>query len=217
MLTSSLRGRAFTLIELLVVIAILSLLSSILLVSLNEARVKARNSKRVQDLIQVRNALELYRAQFGQYPVPCNRPLPSPAPDCNTKGISCWDCVGTVYEGYTTGAEIRDSERLSEIAPYLTPRPEDPRLDPTSPDSSKGYWYQADSNGNNYKVILTETVEGGSGNIIDGDYRYAGGIPTILQDPNYMPQALNIPSLSISSTGGKCWTWDVNVNTAFCP
>lgn len=51
----------FTLIELLVVISIISLLSSVAFSSLTSARSKARDSKRVQSMIQIRNALELYR------------------------------------------------------------------------------------------------------------------------------------------------------------
>jgi len=61
--------KGFTLIELLVVIAIISLLSSVVLASLNSAREKARDSKRIQDLAQIKNALELYRADNGYYPI----------------------------------------------------------------------------------------------------------------------------------------------------
>jgi type II secretion system protein G len=52
--------KGFTLIELLVVIAIIGLLASIVLVSLNSARQKARDSRRLTDIRQVALALELY-------------------------------------------------------------------------------------------------------------------------------------------------------------
>ena len=60
--------KGFTLIELLVVISIIGLLSSIVLASISTARVKGRDSKRLQDLVQLRNALELYRLDKGAYP-----------------------------------------------------------------------------------------------------------------------------------------------------
>jgi general secretion pathway protein G len=62
------KNRGFTLIELLVVIAIIGILSSIVIVNLNIARAKARDAKRVQDLLQIKTALELYRNQYGSYP-----------------------------------------------------------------------------------------------------------------------------------------------------
>ncbi len=59
---SSERGHAdgqkgFTLIELLVVIAIIGLLSSVVLASLNSARAKARDARRVSDLKQIANMI----------------------------------------------------------------------------------------------------------------------------------------------------------------
>ncbi len=61
-------NNGFTLIELLVVIAIISLLSSVVLASLNEAREKAKTSKFRQEVYQFINALELYRSENGKYP-----------------------------------------------------------------------------------------------------------------------------------------------------
>jgi type II secretion system protein G len=58
----------FTLIELLVVISIISLLSSVVLASLNDARGKARDAQRIQQLKQVQAALELYYSENGEYP-----------------------------------------------------------------------------------------------------------------------------------------------------
>lgn len=54
------RERGFTLIELLVVVAIIGILSSVVLASLNSARQKGRDARRVSDIKQLQLALELY-------------------------------------------------------------------------------------------------------------------------------------------------------------
>jgi len=59
---------AFTLIELLVVIAIIGILTTIAVISLNNARAKARDAKRVADIKQVQTALELFFNDQGRYP-----------------------------------------------------------------------------------------------------------------------------------------------------
>jgi prepilin-type N-terminal cleavage/methylation domain-containing protein len=60
--------KGFTLIELLVVVAIISLLSSVLLAGIREAREKAQIRAFRQEVQQLVNALELYRADNGVYP-----------------------------------------------------------------------------------------------------------------------------------------------------
>jgi type II secretion system protein G len=61
--------RGFTLIELLVVIAIIGLLSSVVLASLNGARKKGRDARRLSDLKQLQTALELYYSDHTAYPI----------------------------------------------------------------------------------------------------------------------------------------------------
>ena len=60
--------RGFTLIELLVVIAIIGILSSIVLASLNSARQKGRDARRLGDIKQIQLALELYYDAHSAYP-----------------------------------------------------------------------------------------------------------------------------------------------------
>ncbi len=62
------RTTGFTLIELLVVIAIIGILASIVLASLNSARAKGRDARRVADIKQIQLALELYYDANGYYP-----------------------------------------------------------------------------------------------------------------------------------------------------
>lgn len=58
----------FTLIELLVVIAIIGLLASVIFVSLNSARARARDARRIQDFEQFKLGLEMFYNQYGKYP-----------------------------------------------------------------------------------------------------------------------------------------------------
>ncbi|MFA7216875.1 MAG: prepilin-type N-terminal cleavage/methylation domain-containing protein [Candidatus Paceibacterota bacterium] len=107
--------KGFTLIELLVVISIISLLSSIVLASLNTARIKARDAKRMQDLRQIRTALELYYDDNGKYPV-----------------ISGW-----VYS--TNWGALQTA-----LTPYMKKMPVDPKntgLGPWNEDSGYTYAY----------------------------------------------------------------------------
>ncbi|MFA4890514.1 MAG: type II secretion system protein [Candidatus Paceibacterota bacterium] len=63
------RNKGFTLIELLVVIAIIGILSSVVLASLNSARKKSRDARRISDLKQIQLALEMYADASGSlYP-----------------------------------------------------------------------------------------------------------------------------------------------------
>lgn len=58
----------FTLIELLVVIAIVGILASVILASLNQSRVRARDAKRISELQEINKALDMYYSDHGRYP-----------------------------------------------------------------------------------------------------------------------------------------------------
>jgi len=63
------KQKGFTLIELLVVIAIIGILSSVVLASLNTARQKGRDARRISDVKQTQLALELYYDSNQTYPL----------------------------------------------------------------------------------------------------------------------------------------------------
>jgi len=101
------RNRGFTLIELLTVIMIISLLVAVVIVALNKSRVRARDTKRKQDIQQVANALQLYYQDNRAYP-------PS---------------ASTVFEDFTTSLD----DLASGTSTYLSSVPVDPyvSIDPT--------------------------------------------------------------------------------------
>ena len=68
-LKSSLKKvRGFTLIVLLVVISILGLILALSVYGMQEARRASLDSKRKADIEQIRGALEMYKADCGEYP-----------------------------------------------------------------------------------------------------------------------------------------------------
>ncbi|MDP3881194.1 MAG: prepilin-type N-terminal cleavage/methylation domain-containing protein [bacterium] len=62
------RNKGFTLIEILIVVGIIGILSSVILVGLGSSRERARDSRRVTDLRQIQQGLELFYTKNGEYP-----------------------------------------------------------------------------------------------------------------------------------------------------
>lgn len=112
--------KGFTLIELLVVISIIALLSSIILSSIQNARMSARDAKRISDLNQIKIALEMYRTDKGYYPpTPCGH-------DANCYSIS---------SNHTW------SSLQNELLPYIKTLPVDPINSACEPWGNKCYSY----------------------------------------------------------------------------
>ena len=121
----------FTLIELLVVVAIVSLLSSIILSSLNTARLKARDTRRKQDMVQLRTALELYYSTNFAYP----------SSAMSWRGAVSYGGYGTGAGGYIPGL----------VPTYIPELPLDPK------GTLDGYLYLSD--GVNYKLLSHQSPE----------------------------------------------------------
>ena len=135
--------RGFTLVELLVVIAIIALLSSIAAVSLQQARMQARSVRRLTDLNAMRQALELYVADNGQYPA------------TNGWRLDCYDA--NHYDDYIPG-----------VSQFIVNLPHDP-LTRCSGDSGD-YYYGYISDGTDYKIMapVVPNRAGGLENCIFG-------------------------------------------------
>jgi prepilin-type N-terminal cleavage/methylation domain-containing protein len=110
--------KAFTLVELLVVIAIIGLLSSVAVVSLNGARDKARDTKRLADIKQITTAMTMYYNDNGTLPNPTS---------LGCSGGDTWFCLGhgtsgTCWRGTINGCTALDNA----LAPYIAKIPDDP-------------------------------------------------------------------------------------------
>ena len=138
--------RGFTLLELLVVISIIGILSSMAIVSLNGARMKARDALRKADMAQLRTALALYYDDHNQYP-DCSATW-SPNNPLTYFGATN-NCYNTVLTSAISGG----------THPILSPMPKDP-LNPMNDDTvSLNYLYRYVSSPQGREYILVYYLE----------------------------------------------------------
>ncbi len=126
--------KGFTLIELLVVIAIIGILSSVVLASLNSARKKARDIRRMSDIAQLQKALEFYYDANNSYP---NVSQSADHPNCENR------------------APTLDTY-LGQFIPVI---PHDPLGPPSSLWGSPYCYYYNIKNGGQGYVIMAYQVE----------------------------------------------------------
>lgn len=149
---------AFTLIELLVVVAIIGLLASLILAALTSAQLDARDKRRVADVRQLENALQLYYTRYNTYPTEAS----GANGDVNTNAVF-----------------------KTLLAPYLSGTPVDPT---GPGNATFYYYYDGKHNcgGKNYAVIFARQMEKASnanyttflnttcGGVLDGEGRGGG-------------------------------------------
>jgi prepilin-type N-terminal cleavage/methylation domain-containing protein len=94
------RKQGFTLIEILIVIAIIGILASVVLVGLGPVQKQGRDARRVSDLRQTQNGLELYFNKNGRYPA-----------------VTTWADLKTALIGGSIGVSNVPSDPRN-VAPY---------------------------------------------------------------------------------------------------
>jgi len=138
------RQKGFTLIELLVVIAIIGLLSTIVMVSLNVARAKARDAQRLENAYQLQTALRAYFIDNDTFPV----------------------CGGWEGSGFT----VRSTDDnwtgclTTKLAPYINRLPIDP-INANKNGLSLYYYYHCPANSSSDTICGTTSGSGAYINI----------------------------------------------------
>lgn len=117
--------QGFTLVELLVVISIIGILSSFAVVSLNSARMKARDALRKGDMAQLRTALNLYYDDNDEYPY-CGT-WDGGAVDFGASVDAADNSGSSCYFDFNGGTFDLSSELTSGSRPYMVNIPKDPK------------------------------------------------------------------------------------------
>lgn len=140
--------KGFTLIELLVVISIIGVLSSVVMVSLNSAKGRARDAVRLSDINQIQKALDVYYDEHGAYPISgnCGSSIPNGG-WCNS------------VQGLSGGHWVRNGSS-SNLSDFFNKDPIDPKDSGTAswtPYNGGTYFYFASGYGGSgqwYMIIF---------------------------------------------------------------
>ena len=172
--------KGFTMIEVLIVVAIIGILTSILVANYNEARKNSRDKIRKSDLKSLQLAVELYKAQYGQYP----------AQGCGTSGAQ-FAGPGPTTVGWAASCD----DYISGLAPQFVPAlPKDPNQENVD---NTGYYYAVDASRQSYKIMATLSVES---NLITA---YTDEFSRFPRDCGYGPAQPRV--YAVYSAGAECW------------
>lgn len=96
--------KGFTLVEILIVVAIIGLLTSVVLVGLGSFRTRGRDARRIADLRETQNALELYYTKYQRYPA--------------VSGGDSWTSLKSSLTGASIGVSTVSNDPLSPDRTY---------------------------------------------------------------------------------------------------
>lgn len=187
--TRSLRN-GFTLIEMLVVIAIIGILAAVIYSGFGEARQDAKNKALRAEMKEVQLAIELYKAQNGQYPAALSG------------GPSCSSSAGGVDSAQSTGCGGTPII-VGLIPEFITSLPSHTESD----NSNCNIVYQVDSAGDWYKLTAENCYAGASSaaNGIQSDDALARCSSVCPASGHCDPDVANFyESYAIYSAGGEC-------------
>ncbi|MBI4085371.1 MAG: type II secretion system protein [Candidatus Liptonbacteria bacterium] len=135
--------KGFTLIEILIVVAIIAVLASIVLIGFGPAQRQGRDARRISDLRQSQNALELYYSKCGYYPGTAQATYP-----CGARAsVNTWSGV----QAALTGSNIGVSQIPNDLSGGAT------------------YYYGTDGNGTSY--VIGATLEDQNNPALQNSYK----------------------------------------------
>jgi len=139
--------KGFTLIELLVVISIISLLATLAVTALNNARVKSRDARRKADIKQISTALDLNYDKHGAYT--------QPERCCTDTSVGCGGC-GCAVTNYPNGTDWDTNCDLRDLITdgFMGKLPKDPL-------NNSSYFYSYEPEDQNQTLSLCARLEAG--------------------------------------------------------
>ena len=162
------KQRSFTLIELLVVIAIVGVLAALVMPSINNARTKARDAKRLEDLRQFSSALEMYYSDNNHYPI-------------WEEGGGLSDSGNPLIIGTTSSPAFFTSQYMAKPTGLKDPLP-----------SKYVYYYQSDATGSLYKGVAYMESSANQQEIAAKDSGTASKYYEVYQGPTGSGSAIEI-------------------------
>ena len=163
--------KGFTLIEILIVVAIIAILASVVLVGLGPTQEAGRDARRISDLHEVQNGLELYYNSCGYYP----------------GGYAAGACANTATTGYSSGATPMNTALTSAGLQISTV--------PLDPSNTAPHVYGYATNGATATQYVLSAVLENAGNTVFSSYTgltagqiavyTSGNVPASCAAPNY--------------------------------